>query len=125
MLCFVYKEFKQVLMRTKGIRQAESESPYTVKTKGAIWWKEGDSTALTLLTSCWDIRKESRHGCTLEHMEIRIFYFKGQDQIRIFLCESETLQREKDRNETWPPSFHAQQHSQLKQQVLLLFQMTH
>lgn len=29
-------------MRTKRIRQAEGESPYTVKTKGAIWWKEGD-----------------------------------------------------------------------------------
>jgi len=31
-------------MRTKGIRQAEGESPYTVKTKGAIWWKEEDPT---------------------------------------------------------------------------------
>ena len=34
-------------MRTKGIRQAEGESPYTVKTKGAIWWKEEDSGLLT------------------------------------------------------------------------------
>lgn len=31
-------------MRTKGIRQAEDESPYTVKTKGAAWWKEEDNT---------------------------------------------------------------------------------
>lgn len=27
-------------MDTKGIRQAENESPYTVKTTGATWWKE-------------------------------------------------------------------------------------
>lgn len=27
-------------MKTKGIRQAENESPYTVKTTGATWWKE-------------------------------------------------------------------------------------
>lgn len=30
-----------MLMTTKGIRQAEGESPYTVKTNGAICWKEG------------------------------------------------------------------------------------
>lgn len=29
-----------MLMKTKGIRQAEDESPYTVKTIGATWWKE-------------------------------------------------------------------------------------
>lgn len=27
-------------MKTKGIRQAEDESPYTVKTTDATWWKE-------------------------------------------------------------------------------------
>lgn len=32
-------------MRTKGIRQAEDESPYTVKTKAATWWKEEHSAA--------------------------------------------------------------------------------
>lgn len=41
-LCSVLftRSLKQVLMDTKGIRQAENESPYTVKTTGAIWWKE-------------------------------------------------------------------------------------
>lgn len=43
MLCLFTRSLKQVLMRTKGIRQAEGESPYTVKTKGAIRWKEDDS----------------------------------------------------------------------------------
>ena len=48
-LCSVLftRSLKQVLMRTKGIRQAEGESPYTVKTEGAAWWKEGDSAPLT------------------------------------------------------------------------------
>lgn len=55
-------------MRTKGIRQAEGESPYTVKTKGAIWWKEGDLTLLMLHLSSWDFSKEPCHGCTIrEH----------------------------------------------------------
>lgn len=41
-LCSVLftRSSKQVLMKTKGIRQAEDESPYTVKTIGATWWKE-------------------------------------------------------------------------------------
>lgn len=41
-LCSVLftRSSKQVLMKTKGIRQAEDESPYTVKTTGATWWKE-------------------------------------------------------------------------------------
>lgn len=41
-LCSVLftRSLKQVLMKTKGIRQAENESPYTVKTTGATWWKE-------------------------------------------------------------------------------------
>lgn len=52
-LCSVLftRSLKQVLMRTKGIRQAEDESPYTVKTRGAAWWKEEDSHSLTL--SSW------------------------------------------------------------------------
>lgn len=51
MLCFVYKEFlKQVLMRTKGIRQAEDESPYTVKTETA---PPGGRRNTQLLGSRW------------------------------------------------------------------------
>lgn len=38
-------------MKTKGIRQAEGESPYTVRTKGALWWKEEDPTLLTLISA--------------------------------------------------------------------------
>jgi len=52
-------------MRTKGIRQAEGESPYTVKTKGAIWWKEGDLTEpFSSHLSSWDLSQEPC-GCTI------------------------------------------------------------
>lgn len=47
-------------MRTKGIRQAEGESPYTVKTSGATWLKEGGSAPLTLHLSSWDVCNESQ-----------------------------------------------------------------
>lgn len=41
-LCSVLftRSSKQVLMKTKGIRQAEDECPYPVKTTGVTWWKE-------------------------------------------------------------------------------------
>lgn len=66
-----------MLMRTKGIRQAEGESPYTVKTKGAIWWKEKHSSLLTLHLSGWDANKESHHGCTIRAHGDLNFLFGG------------------------------------------------
>lgn len=66
-----------MLMRTKGIRQAEGESPYTVKTKGATWWKEEDSTLHTLHCSSWDVSKQSHHGCTIKAHGDLDFQFGG------------------------------------------------
>jgi len=67
-----------------------------------------------------------------ENMETIIFIFSLLSPDQISLVESSSGQHEKGpRTEMiqgrpeWPPSFHLQLHSQLKQQVLLLFQMTH
>lgn len=93
-----------MLMTTKGIRQAEGESPYTVKTNGAICWKEGRP----------DTPDEQgvASGCAV-NSEMGFFFINLRLGQNVIILDPAQYRG--------PPSFQLQLHNQLKQQVLLLF----
>lgn len=80
-----------MLMRTKGIRQAEGESPYTVKTKGAIWWKEGDFTLLMLHLYKLGLEQRASSRLTVNF----IFNLEAEPRSDYSLVESSSGQHEK------------------------------
>lgn len=107
-LCSVLftRSLKQVLMRTKGIRQAEGESPYTVKTKGAIWWKEEASNPLTLTSAAGPWANSLVMAAHSNN-----FSLGGRAQIRLDYFFSSSEWHERYRNDAGPSSFHLQQQS--------------
>ncbi|CAB1452089.1 unnamed protein product [Pleuronectes platessa] len=85
-------------MRTKGIRQAEGESPYTVKTEGAAWWREGDSAPLTLHLKSLEHAGASARLHVGAHGDFD-FQFRGRGQmIRFKVSDSSSVQRGESRH---------------------------